>query len=162
MHQRFAQQVRRIAQEVARGKRVGAVHDDVEAPQQLHRVVRVDRLRKRLDADVGVETQNGSRGTLDLGLVQTLHRMDYLALQVGEPHPVVVGETERPHPGRGQIQRGRRAEGANPNDQHPGLHQALLAARADLGQRQMTRVALSLVGGKRCRHQLPFDVAGAE
>ena len=89
--------------------------------------------------------------------------MDHLPLQVGEPHPIVVGEAERPHPGGREVQRHRRAESADPNDEHARAHQALLAGGTDLGQCQVSRVALPLLGSQRgSGHQLPFGPAGAE
>ena len=51
-------------------------------------------------------------------------------------------------PGRGQIERRRRAQPAGADDQHPGGLQPLLARAADLAQHQVAGVALDLLVGK--------------
>ena len=84
--------------------------------------------------------------------------MDDLALQVGQVDLVVVDDPQRPHARRSQIQRGRAAQAAGPEQQHLGVEQLLLALGADLGQQQVARVALALLGAQRARH---LDVVAA-
>ena len=51
-----------------------------------------------------------------------------------------------PTPGRGQVERRRRAEAARAEQQDLGVEQPQLALLADLGQQQVAVVAVALVG----------------
>ena len=53
---------------------------------------------------------------------------------------------ERADAGRGEVQRGRRAEAAGAEQQHLGVEQLLLALEPDLGEQQVAAVALALLG----------------
>ena len=53
-----------------------------------------------------------------------------------------------PDAGRGQVERGRRAEAAGAEQQHLGVEQLRLALVADLGQQQVALVAVALVRGQ--------------
>ena len=75
-----------------------------------------------------------------------LRGVDHLALQVREVDVVVVDDPERADAGRGQVERGRRAEPAGAEQQHLRVEQLLLALDADLGDQQVARVALALLG----------------
>ena len=89
---------------------------------------------------------------IDLRDADPLARMDHLALEVGEVDLVVVDDPERADAGRRQVQRRRRAEAAGAEQQHLRVEQLLLALDPDLGQQQMARVALALLGRQRPRH----------
>ena len=84
-----------------------------------------------------------------LGDADPVGRVDHLALEVGEVDDVVVDDPERADAGRGEVQRGRRAETAGAEQQDLGVEQLLLALDADLGDQQVARVALALLGGER-------------
>ena len=58
---------------------------------------------------------------------------------------------ERADAGRGEVERGRRAEAAGAEQQHLGVEQLLLALDADLGEQEVARVALALLGRERAR-----------
>ncbi len=73
--------------------------------------------------------------------------MDHLALQVGGVDDVVVDEADRADPGRGEVERGRRAEPAGAEQQHLGVEHLQLAVDPDLGQQRVARVAVALLGG---------------
>ena len=85
------------------------------------------------------------------GHADPLARVDHLALEVRQVDLVVVDDPERADAGRGQIQRRRRAEAARAEQQHLRVEQLLLALGPDLGEQQMARVALALLGGQRPR-----------
>ena len=72
--------------------------------------------------------------------------VDHLALQVREVDLVVVDDAERADAGRGEVERGRRAEAAGAEQQHLRVEQLLLALDADLGDQQVARVAVALLG----------------
>ncbi len=63
-----------------------------------------------------------------------------------------------PDAGGGEVERGRRAEPARAEQQHLGVEQLLLALGADLGEEQVARVAVALLGGQRARD---LDVVAA-
>ena len=97
-------------------------------------------------------------GRVHLGRAHAVLGVDDLALEVGEVDLVVVDDAQRAHPGRGQVERGRRAEPAGAQQQHLGVEQLELALEADLGHQQVARVALALLVGERARH---LDVVAA-
>ena len=90
-------------------------------------------------------------GGVDLRHADAVGRVDDLALEVGDVDDVVVDDAERADAGRGQVQRGRRAEPAGAEQQHLGVEQLLLALDADLGQQEVARVALALLGREAAR-----------
>ena len=71
-----------------------------------------------------------------------------LALQVGGVDDVHVDDADRAHPGRGQVERGRRAEAARAEQEDLRLEQLWLARLADLGEQQVALVAVALLGGE--------------
>ena len=73
--------------------------------------------------------------------------VDHLALQVGGVDDVVVDEADGPDPGRGQVERGRRAEPAGAEQQDLRVQQLELAVDPDLGQQGVARVAVALLRG---------------
>ncbi len=75
--------------------------------------------------------------------------MEDLLLEVGQAHFVVVDQPQRPDTCRRQIGRRRRAERPQPDDQHARLQEAVLAAKPDLGQGDVPRVALHLRWSQR-------------
>ena len=85
---------------------------------------------------------------LDLRLADPLGVVDHLALEVRLVDHVVVDDAERPDSGRREVERRRRAEAARADQQHLRVEQLLLALEADLGDQQVARVALLLLGGE--------------
>ena len=81
--------------------------------------------------------------------------MQHLALEVGLVHDVVVDDPEPADAGRGEVERRRRAEPAGADQQHARVEQLQLAGLADLGDQDVTAVALALVGLER-----PLEVLG--
>ena len=85
---------------------------------------------------------------LHLRRADAVGRVDDLPLQVGEADHVVVDDADRADPGGGEIERHRRAEPAGADDQHARRLEALLAGAADLGEHDVARVALQLLGAR--------------
>src|SRR5439155_4849447 len=88
---------------------------------------------------------------LYLRLADALGVVNHLALKVREVDDVVVHDPERPDAGRGEVERGRRAEAARADQQHLSVEQLLLALAANLGNEEMTRIALLLLGREHLR-----------
>ena len=86
-----------------------------------------------------------------MGDADPLGRVDHLALQVRQIDLVVVDDAKRSDARGGEIQGRRRAQAAGAQQQHLCVEQLLLAFGADLGQQQVARVALALLGGQRAR-----------
>ena len=82
------------------------------------------------------------------GYADALGGVDDLALEVRDVDDVVVDDADRADAGGGEIERDRRAESAGAEQQHLAVEQALLAARADLRQQQVARVADALRVGE--------------
>ena len=94
----------------------------------------------------GLSALIDSLGGVDLRHADAVGRVDDLALEVGEVDDVVVDDAERADAGRGEVQRGRRAEAAGAEQQDLGVEQLLLALRPISGSRKWRRVALALLG----------------
>ena len=77
--------------------------------------------------------------------------MDDLALEVREVDLVVVDDAERADAGRGEVQRDGGSQAACAQQQDLGVEQLLLALEPDLGDEQVARVAVALLGRKRTR-----------
>ena len=77
-----------------------------------------------------------------------VHRVQDLALEVRGVDHVHVDDADGAHPGRGQVQRGGRAEAARAEEQHPGVEQLELALLPHLGDEQVALVAVALLGGQ--------------
>ncbi len=104
-----------------------------------------------LDLDVRVELVDRLLGGVDLRHADAVGGVDHLALEVGDVDHVVVDDAERADAGRGEVERGRRAEAAGAEQQHLGVEQLELALDADLREQDVARVALALLGGERAR-----------
>ena len=75
--------------------------------------------------------------------------MQDLTLEVGRVDLVHVDDAEGPHPRRGQVQGGRRAEAPRTEEKDLGVQQPLLAGLADLGQEEVAVIAVALLGRQR-------------
>ena len=109
------------------------------------------RDRVLANGDVRVEVVDRPLGAVDLRRADRGGRVDDLALQVGDVDHIVVDEADRAHAGRGEVERGRRAQATGAQQQHLGVEQLLLALGADLGEQEVARVALALLGRERAR-----------
>ena len=85
-------------------------------------------------------------GRVDLRDADAVGGVDDLALEVREVDHVVVDDAERADAGRREVERGRRAEAAGAEQEDLRVEQLLLALDADLGEQEVARVALALLG----------------
>ena len=92
--------------------------------------------------DIGIEATDGTRRTVALAVAHGVRVMDDLALQVRQRDMVVVDDAQRPDAGRREVLQHGRAESAGSDHEHARAFQLLLAGAADLGQHDVTRVAL--------------------
>ena len=89
---------------------------------------------------VGVEREAGRARRVDLGGADAGRRVRDLALEVGELDGVEVGEGQVPDAGGGEVHRHRRAESAEPDDEHARRGEPSLTLGADLREREVTGV----------------------
>jgi len=137
-----------VAQEIAGAEGIGPIEDEVVAAEEVHGVGLIHGTGSGFDADLGVESIEGALGRTGLFPAHVDRRVHHLALQVGEPNPIVVDQAQRAYPGGGEVQGRGGPERAHPHDQDARLQQAMLAADADLGERKVSGVALLLGAGE--------------
>ena len=80
---------------------------------------------------------------VDLAVADAVEVVEDLALQVRGVDLVHVDDADRADAGRGEVQRGRRAEAAGAEQEHLGVEQLGLALDADLGQQEVALVAVA-------------------
>ena len=144
VHQGDAKQPACVAEQVAGGKVVGAVHDRVVVVDDAQCVARFDPRLVSLHRDVSVEQGNAARGAEQFG--QTNHRfgVEDLALEVGKGDGVGVCEAQCADSGGGEVEGGSAAEASHTHDQHLGFEKACLTVVADLGQGNLAQVAFAV------------------
>jgi hypothetical protein len=103
-----------------------------------------------LDHDMRIETADGGRRALHLGLADLGRAVDHLALQVRQRDRVIVDHPERADAGRGQIEQRRGTQPARADHQHARTLEGLLPRPADLAQDDVAGVAFELLGAEHC------------
>ncbi len=151
VHDGHAGQQRRVVEQIAGGEVVGAVDDDVVALEDVEDVVGAEADVVGDDVDVGVQLSERLLRRVDLALADPVDVVEHLALQVRRVHHVHVDDAERPDARRGEVERGGGAEPAGAEEQDLALEQLLLPGFADLGQQQVTVIAVPLVGAEHRR-----------
>ncbi len=134
-----------VIHQVARGKVVGAVGDDVELAKQFQRVFAGEPSVKFPDIQERIDGLQLLRRRIQLLASNVGSRVNDLPLQVGVVHDVEVHDAQRADAGRAQIQRQRRTQTARADAEHPRRFQLELPFHADLGHDQVARVAQNLV-----------------
>ena len=169
MHDRDVVPDRGVVDEVARREVVGAVDDHVPAGlEDPLDVLGGQPLAERDHLDVGVERLDRPARRVGLRLAERVGRVHDLALQVRLVDHVRVDDPEPADAGRGQVERGRRAEAARADQQDARVEQPQLALLADLGDQQVAAVAGRALGAERAREvgreaaALPVRVAAGE
>ena len=150
---RDVQPDRGVVEQKPRREVVETVDDDVVALDDLHDVGGVEPDGVLDDVDVRVDRGDRLLGGVDLGDADPVRRMDHLALQVREIDLVVVDDADRADPGGGQVERGGRTEPPGPQQEYLGVQQLLLALGTHLGEEQVARVPLTLLGAQRPRNR---------
>ncbi len=98
-----------------------------------------------LDVDLRVHVQQAFTRRVQLRAPHVLGTVDDLSLEVAVLDGVEVHQPDRAHARGGQVERGRRAEAAGADDQHPRLLELLLALEPDLRHDDVPGVAADLV-----------------
>ena len=107
MNQRLVQQHGRVVEEKLRLERVGAVHHQVVLRQQAGDVGRSNILLPLVETQRRVEQAEPAGGRFDFRPPDVALLEKYLAVQVGEFHPLVVDESEMADAGCRQVERHR-------------------------------------------------------
>src|SRR5208337_5481530 len=141
----FASEHAGVIDQVAGGKIIGTVGDNVELAKQLQRVGAGQLHIERAQVQVGIDRLQLVAGGIDLLAANVVGRVNDLALQVGVVHDVEIHNAQRANACGRQIERERRAESACSNAQDFRGLQLLLALHAHLGHDQMARVAQDFV-----------------
>lgn len=148
VHQRPAREGGGVVVEVARGKGVGAVDDDIVSREDVEGVGGGDPLGVLDDADQRIRLAQARGGGGDLGLAEGGVVVEELALEIVRFDAVEVGDAERADAGGGEVKRGGAAESARADDEHARGGELLLSSEADLGKQQVPTVAREFGGGK--------------
>jgi hypothetical protein len=142
----LAEQHAGVVAEIAGGEVVGAVDDHVVLGEEAEGVLRGEAQRVTLDHDVRVHRGDALGRHLHLGAADIAGSEEHLAVQVGGVDDVEVDDPEPADTGRGEVLRGRTAQAARTDQQHPRRKQRLLTFESDFGKDQMAAIALVLLG----------------
>ena len=130
-----------VVHEVAGGEVVGSVDDHVPAVgEDALDVLGAESLLVGDHLDVGIESLDRLPRGVDLRLPEALRRVDDLPLEVRLVDDVGVDDPDAADPGRGQVERGRRAESAGADQQHLRVEELELPFLADLRDEEVTAV----------------------
>jgi hypothetical protein len=148
VHERLAEHLGGVVDQVPDREVVGAVHDHVVAAQDVERVLRGEQRVVGDHVNPRVEIVEAVGRGVHLLAAHVVRVVQDLALQVGQVDAVEVHDAERPDPGRGQVRGGRRAEATGPDAQHLRVEQLALPLPADPGQDDVPRVPEDLLLGE--------------
>ena len=146
---RLAQQDAGVVDEVARREVVRAVDDDVVVADDIEGVARVERHVVADDIDVRVDAVDGGLGGLGLGPAEVGVRMDDLTMQVRQLDDIRVDDSDRPDPGRGEVEQRGRAEATGTDDEDLGGGESLLPLAAHARDEDVPGVAGDLFPRQR-------------
>src|SRR5262249_41513793 len=137
---RLLEQDTDVVDEVARGKVVGAVNDDVVGSTDAHGIGGGQAGFEEVEGGLGIDRLQALLGGVQLGAADGGGTGQDLRLQVGEIDGVEIDEPE-PADARGrQVQPERRAEPAGADKQDARRLQPLLPFDADLRHDQVAAV----------------------
>src|SRR5580704_10139900 len=108
----FAEQNTRVVDEIARGKIVGTVHDEVIVFQDVERVFAGEMRFESVNLNVWIQIVQALAGGGDFRTAYIFGAEENLALQVGGIHRVEINEADPANSGCGKIEAERRAESA--------------------------------------------------
>lgn len=127
--QRPAGKERGIGVQVAGGKVVGTVENDIVIGKHFDRVVGLHALFVRDDVHVWVQIGNALGAGRRFGSVYVRGAVHDLALEIVGFNPVEIGETDRADSGRRQIERRRAAKSTGAHNQNPGTLEPFLSLK---------------------------------
>ena len=105
----------------------------------------------QLELDVRVGVVNAIACRVELGASDVARPVQQLSLQVGDFDNVEVDEPDGADAGRGEVQRGRRAQPSGADDEDPARLELALAVDGHFGKEQVPSVAQQLVAVERWR-----------
>ncbi len=141
----LAQQHAGVVHQVARGKVVGAVGDDVVVLQNVEGVGAREHGLVLDHVDRGIQRGEFFFGGIELLTAHVAGGVQDLALQIAGIDHIEIDQPQRANAGRGQVERQRRAQSARAHAQDARGLQLLLALHAHFRQDQVARVARELV-----------------
>jgi len=137
-----------IVVEVARGKRVGPVDDDIVSFEEIEGVSGGDSFVVLDDANKGIGLAEARGGGGDLGSADGGVVVEKLPLEIVGFNAVEVGNAERAYACGSEVKRGGATESARADDEHARGGEFLLAGEPDLGKHEVPTVARKFGGGK--------------
>src|SRR6266436_3857961 len=133
VHIGLTKQNARVVDEIAGGKIVGAIDDDIEIFRELERVVAGQLRFERLDLNIRIQAGKALARRSGFRLANVAGAECHLPLQIREVHYIEVYQAQSPHTGSGEVQTQRRAQAAGANQQHLGALELELTFHADFG-----------------------------
>ena len=140
-----------VVYKIARGKIVGAIHDDVVVFQNVERVFAGEMSFKEIDLNFGVQIVQATGGGFDFRAANVAGAEQDLALEIGEIHAIEIDEADASNARGGEIQAEWRSKTAGANAQNFGLLELQLPVHADFRHDQVTAIAQDFFLGKRNR-----------
>lgn len=148
MHQRPPGANGGVVAEVARGKIVRAVDDDIVGRKESVGIFRRHGGVNRVDRDFGVERAEPTGGGIDFEPADGGGVVEELALEVVPFHAVRIDEADGADAGGGKVEGDGAAEAPGADNQHARGTEAFLAGHADFAEQQVPTVAGKLRGGE--------------
>jgi len=146
VNERPAGEKRRVVVQIARGKIVRAVDDEVIFGKQGERVGRRDTLAVKPQPHMRVQGGELMRRRFDLGQADGGGAVDDLPLEVVLLDPIAVRQAERAHTRGGQVERRGAAQAARADDEHACCRQLALTLDPDLVELYLPTVAAEFGG----------------
>ena len=131
-HVWLAKEHARVVHHVSGGEVVRPGRDQVVAGEDLHHVVGVEGLVVHDYVDQRVDLVDAVASRLSLGPANVGLSVDYLALEVGLVHRVVVDDPEGPNARGGQVHESGRTEATGANAKDLRRLQPLLTGHGDV------------------------------
>src|SRR6266849_6191362 len=130
-----------VVHQIARGKIVGAVDDDVVILEKFQRVFAGEFHLVSGDLNVGIEIREARAGSFRFWLADVAGAKGHLALEIGVVHDIEVHQADVADARGGEIEPKRRAESTGADEQHFGGFELELTVHADFGHDQVAAVA---------------------
>src|SRR5687768_8491488 len=140
VHVRNSEENGCVVDEIARGKIVGAVEDQVVSPRDFERVPGSEARGIRLDVYAGIDVAKSVARGIELRATDARRAVEYLSLQIGEIDRIEIDEADRPDSGSGQIERGGRAKATGTDEEHPRALQRALPGFPNLWEQNVAAI----------------------
>lgn len=138
-----------VVDEIARGKIVGAVEDDVVRGDEGEGVGAREAGDDGRDGEKRIEREQAAGGGGGFGQAGVGGGVEDLPLEVGDVDGVGVDDGDAADAGGGEVEEGGAAESAGANDEYGAALQRGLRLGAEAGEREVALVTGKFVGGKR-------------